>query len=318
VAASPGREKRHPIQVVARRTGLSADVLRAWEKRYGVLKPARSSSGRRLYSDDDIEYLRLLRRATGAGRNVGALVDLSRDALRAVVREDDAAAAVAPAEAPRIVAADVVVDQAVDAVAALDSRRLEVVLRRAMIEHEATRFLDAVIVPVLARIGLEWQHDRLTPAHEHLASRLIRQVLDEYTATFVPRIDAARLLLATPQGQRHEFGAMLAAATAAAGGWWVTYVGADLPAVAIADAARQARASVVGLSIVHPLDDPLLPAELNALRLALPSDVVLLVGGAGSAAYAKALRDVKAVVVSDLASLRPALASLAGAMRNGD
>jgi len=173
-------------------------------------------------------------------------------------------------------------------------------------------------VPVLARIGLEWQHDRLTPAHEHLASRLIRQVLDEYTATFVPRIDAARLLLATPQGQRHEFGAMLAAATAAAGGWWVTYVGADLPAVAIADAARQARASVVGLSIVHPLDDPLLPAELNALRLALPSDVVLLVGGAGSAAYAKALRDVKAVVVSDLASLRPALASLAGAMRNGD
>jgi DNA-binding transcriptional MerR regulator/methylmalonyl-CoA mutase cobalamin-binding subunit len=318
VAGSSGKEKRHPIQVVARRTGLTADVLRAWEKRYGILKPARSGGGRRLYSDDDIDYLRLLRRATGAGRNVGQLVDLSRDALQAIVREDDVAAAEVPVEPRQVLSADVVVDQAVDAIAALDGRRLDVVLRRAMIEHEAARFLDAVIVPVLVRIGVEWRHDRLTPAHEHLASRVIRQVLDEFTATFVPRVDAPRLLVATLQGQPHEFGAMLAAATAAAGGWWVTYIGADLPAAAIADAARQARVSVVGLSIVHPVDDPQIPAELRALRLALPPDIVLLVGGAGTVGYAKALRDVKAVLISDLASLRPALMSLAGASRNGD
>jgi len=303
---------------VARRTGLSADVLRAWEKRYGILKPARSSGGRRLYSDEDIDYLRLLRRATGAGRNVGQLVGLSRDALQAVVREDDAAAAAVPTESPPPAAVDEVVDQAVAAVAALDARRLEVVLRRAMIEHEAARFLDAVIVPVLVRIGVEWRHDRVTPAHEHVASRVVRQLLDQYTATFVPRLDAPRLLVATPQGQRHEFGAMLAAASAAAAGWWVTYLGADLPAVAIADAARQARVSAVGLSIVHPVDDPQIPVELRALRTALPADVVLLVGGAAVAGYARAVRDVRAVPIADLASLRPALLSIAGAARNGD
>jgi len=314
--SSTAKEKRHPIQVVARRTGLSADVLRAWEKRYGILQPARSDGGRRLYSDDDIEYLRLLRRATGAGRSVGQLVGLTHEALEAVVREDDAAAAAGPSELVSPPTVDAVVDRAMEAVAALDARQVEMALRRAMIEHDATRFLDAVVVPLLTRVGNEWSRSRVTPAHEHLASRVIREALNEYMATFVPRPEAPRFLSATPQGQRHEFGAMLAAATAAAAGWRVTYLGADLPAGAIAEATRQARVTVVGLSILHPTDDPQLPAELKALRAALPQDVVLLVGGAGAAAYARALRDIRAVLVSDMASLRPALVSLAGEPRD--
>ena len=65
-------EKRHPIQVAARRAGLSPHVLRAWEKRYGdVVAPGRSAGGRRLYSDADIERLRLLHEATRAGRRIG-------------------------------------------------------------------------------------------------------------------------------------------------------------------------------------------------------------------------------------------------------
>jgi DNA-binding transcriptional MerR regulator len=315
---STSKDKRHPIQVVARRTGLSADVLRAWEKRYGILHPARSDGGRRLYSDDDIEYLRLLRRATGAGRSVGQLVELTHDALEAVVREDDSAAAAVPSEFPSPATADAVVDRAMEAIAALDARQLEIVLRRAMIEHDAARFLDAVIAPLLARVGAEWRDGRLTPAHEHLASRVVREALNEYMATFVPRPDAPRFLSATPQGQRHEFGAMLAAATAAAAGWRVTYLGADLPAASIAEATLQARASVVGLSILHPTDDPQLPVELKALRTALPLEVVMLVGGAGAAAYTRALRDIRAVQVSDMASLRPALVSLAGEPRDVD
>ena len=205
-----------------------------------------------------------------------------------------------------------------EAVVALDARQVEAVLRRAMIEHEAARFLDMVIVPLLVCVGSEWRHGRVTPAHEHLASRMIREAVNEYMATFVPRTEAPRFLSATPQGQRHEFGAMLAAATAAAAGWRVTYLGADLPAAAIAEAARQARASVVGLSIVHPTDDPQLPGELRALRAALPADVVLLVGGAGAAGYSRVLRETRAVFVSDLASLRPALVSLAGGPGDAD
>src|SRR5918999_1092269 len=76
----------HPIGVVTRRTGLSPDLLRAWEKRYDVVKPARSGGGRRLYSDADIERLRLLYRATLAGRGIGQVATLSTPALAALVR----------------------------------------------------------------------------------------------------------------------------------------------------------------------------------------------------------------------------------------
>ena len=88
--------KRHPIQIVVRRTGLTADVLRAWERRYTAVEPARSSSGRRLYTDDDIERLRLLKRATDAGRSIGQVATLATDALTAMVRDDEAQEAEAP------------------------------------------------------------------------------------------------------------------------------------------------------------------------------------------------------------------------------
>src|SRR5919107_4915681 len=77
---------RHPMRVVTRRTGLSADVLRVWEKRYGVVTPSRSDTGRRLYSDTDIERLRLLHRATLAGRSIGQVAGLSTPALLELAR----------------------------------------------------------------------------------------------------------------------------------------------------------------------------------------------------------------------------------------
>jgi MerR family transcriptional regulator, light-induced transcriptional regulator len=314
--AGLAKEKRHPIQVVAKRTGLSADVLRAWEKRYGVLDPARSGGGRRLYSDDDIDYLRLLRRATAAGRNVGQVVGLGRAELEAMVREDEAAVAARPSGRPpggEEVAETI--EQALAAILALDSPALDAALRRAMIETEALRFLDAVVVPLLARIGQQWQHGEVSPAHEHVASSVIHGVLAGFTGTFIPRPDAPRLLSATPQGQRHEFGAMLVAASAAALGWRITYLGGDLPAGAIAAAARQAEAAVVALSLVHPEDDPDIPGELRALRTALPADMVLIVGGAAAKSYARALKDVKALVVADLGALRATLVSLAAEPR---
>lgn len=305
--------KRHPIQVVAKRTGLSADVLRAWEKRYGILDPARSEGGRRLYSDEDIDYLRLLRRATAAGRNVGALVPLSRDELEALIREDETAATQVPArhEAVPAAAGHILVEQGVAAMQALDAPGLVTVLRRGMIEFEAHQFLGAVIVPLLTRIGDGWSHGRVDPAHEHLASSVIRGVLSEFTATFVPQSGAPRFLSATPQGQRHEFGAMLVAAEAAAAGWRVTYLGADLPAASIAAAARRTEAAVVALSLLHPKDDPAIPAELEALRAALPPDVVLLVGGPAAANVAAVLERIGALTVADLASLRATLGTLA-------
>jgi MerR family transcriptional regulator, light-induced transcriptional regulator len=312
VADSPAKHQRHPIQVVARRTGLSADVLRAWEKRYGILKPARSGGGRRLYADDDIEYLRLLRRATSAGRSVGQLAGLARAELETLVREDEAAAAVSPPVSRSPAELSPVVEQALAAADALNAAELDGVLRRAMIETDAERFLEEVVARLLVGVGSRWEHQQLSPAHEHLASSVVRNALGAFIASFVSVPTAPRLVSATLSGQRHEFGAMLVAATAASLGWRVIYLGADLPAAAIAAASRQVEATVVALSFVHPAADPRVPGQLRDLRAALPADVVLLAGGGGAESYAPALRDTRAIVVPDLARLRATLMSLGG------
>src|SRR4051812_33916303 len=78
----------HPIQIVTRRTGVSADVLRVWEKRYAVVTPVRSTSGRRLYSDADIERLRLLVEATRTGRPIGQVATLPTPAILTLLEEE--------------------------------------------------------------------------------------------------------------------------------------------------------------------------------------------------------------------------------------
>jgi DNA-binding transcriptional MerR regulator len=89
--SSDPEQGRHPIAVVAERTGLSQDVLRVWERRYAVVRPRRGSDGKRLYSDADVERLGLLHAATRAGRNVSAVARLSTDAIAALVEEDTSA-----------------------------------------------------------------------------------------------------------------------------------------------------------------------------------------------------------------------------------
>ena len=87
---------RHPIQVVSRRTGVTQDSLRAWEKRYEAVKPHRAPGGRRLYTDADVERLVLLRRVTDAGRRIGQVAGLPTEELAELVAQDEKAIAAAP------------------------------------------------------------------------------------------------------------------------------------------------------------------------------------------------------------------------------
>ena len=81
------REPRHPIRVVARRTGITLHVLRAWERRYAVVEPGRTEGGQRLYSDADIERLKLLRDAVASGRSISQVAPLGEAALAELVAQ---------------------------------------------------------------------------------------------------------------------------------------------------------------------------------------------------------------------------------------
>jgi MerR family transcriptional regulator, light-induced transcriptional regulator len=298
---------RHPIAVVAERTGLTQDVLRVWERRYGVVDPGRSRGGQRLYSDADIARLRLLHAATRAGRGIGQVAGLTSEALAALVAEDSAARAAAPqredASRHTVVDHGDVIDIALRFIRALDRPSLDQALRRTAARIGVSAFLESIAAPLLRRVGEEWHGGRLSPAQEHLASSTVHHIAADSLRTAPSHANAPRVLVATPAGDMHAVGAALVAAAAAVEGWNVLYLGADLPAAEIAQAAHAADAHVVALSVVY-LDDPArVLGELRSLRERLQANIVLLAGGSGAAAIASELRALDVRVESSIPGL---------------
>jgi MerR family transcriptional regulator, light-induced transcriptional regulator len=304
---------RHPIAVAARRTGLSPHVIRVWERRYAAVVPSRTAGGVRLYSDADVRRLLLLRRATEAGRSIGQVVHLSDGALLAVVRDDQGNGRPAAAPATETPAHGRVVDACVSAVEGLDAGALYDALSRAVVTTTPLEFVHGVAVPLLSRVGDLWASGQWTAAHEHVVSVHVRRVLGRLLDALVPEAGAPVLVATTPAGHRHEFGAMLVAIVAAALGWRVVYLGADLPARDTAAAARVTGAAAVALSAVAPTEPDELAVYLTALREGLPAGVPMLVGGSGAALFEEVVRASGGLPVQDLDTLGSTLATLAPA-----
>ncbi len=294
----------HSVRVVARRTGLTPDLLRAWEKRYGAVQPTRTSGGQRNYSDADIERLRLLVSATEAGRQIGQVARLGNEELREMVAADARAAPVAAVPAEDEPAVSDYLHRAIAAAERFDNTALESILRAAALRLPSDQMLDRVIGPLLLIIGTGWHDGRFPPAKGHLATTVVRRVLTWMTDYPTPHEDAPAIVVGTPAFQMHELGAMLAATAAVSNGWRVTYLGASLPAEELARAAKLANADTVALSIVHPIDDIRVDRELRELRAMLPAQTAMVVGGAGATAYADVLTEIGAERMGSIAGLR--------------
>lgn len=309
-------EHRHSMKLVTRRTGLTPHVIRVWERRYGAVAPARTGTNRRRYADAEVERLELLKRLTDAGHSIGTIATLPTEKLREL-------AAAAPGNGHARSGGDIPVegrqmaetpaaflDESLAHVRALDARALAETLDRAALALGGQGALQKVIAPLAQNIGDLWRDGAITAAHEHFASAVIRTFLGHAAKSFASADHAPVLLVATPTGQLHELGALLAGAAAANVGWRVTYLGPSLPAAEIAGAAAQNRARAVALSLVYPEDDPRLEGELKRLRELLPAEVALLVGGRAMPAYRVAVQQAKATPVSDLEELCDSLDEL--------
>jgi len=292
---------RYPLRAVMRRTGLSADVLRAWERRYRAIEPDRTQGGQRLYSNEDVERLVLLQRATAAGHSISEIARLDRVALEALLDR------AGRPRAPRVIpAADAFLRAAVTAAADLDSAAMEAVLKRAALSVGTEAFVDELLPRFLRTVGDRWHRGSITPAHEHLATQTVRRVLGWVTEPFDAAEDAPRIVVATPASEYHELGAMLVAAAAAGEGWRVLYLGANLPAADIVAAATQVGASAVALSLVYA-DGEQAIRELRETANALPVEVPIFVGGMAAARLERSLGDPRVQFLGDLDALRAAL-----------
>ncbi|MBA2290840.1 MAG: cobalamin B12-binding domain-containing protein [Gemmatimonadales bacterium] len=296
----------HPISVVAARTGLSRDVLRVWERRYGAVEPIRTPGGQRRYSDTHVERFRLLAAAIGHGRTIGLVARLGTEELTRLVAEDEAQFSPQyPDGIPDVAGA---MEAAMASIVALDAPALDAQLRRA-IAHEGVPWFVEVLVPALMRaVGDRWVAGRLTIAHEHLASASVIAIIMETVRALPPRPAAPRVVVATPSGDQHAMGAALAAAAASLQGWSIVYLGADVPHADIGAAAAVTDARAVALSITYVEDRARILAEVRALRGSLNETVPLLIGGAGMECIAAAVGGRNITLCDSLRQLRSELA----------
>jgi DNA-binding transcriptional MerR regulator/methylmalonyl-CoA mutase cobalamin-binding subunit len=306
---------RHPIGVVSSRTGLRPDILRAWERRYGAVVPQRAPKGRRLYTDQDISRLRLLRQVVASGRRISDVARLPRAELEALAREDAAETGV-ETYAPRAAAgggsAQRYLEEILGSIENLDRQRLERALSSSAVALSGPLMRREIIVPLMQTIGERWREGSLRIVHEHLASAVVRSYLASLRNGHQIPPGAPKLIVSTPAGQRHELGALLAAATATDVGWDVIYLGPDLPAEEIAAAVQQRGGRAVALSLIYPLGVPGTMEELRRLRRFVGQDVGILAGGRAATSYDDVLREIGALHVGDLGDLPQELEALAG------
>jgi DNA-binding transcriptional MerR regulator len=298
---------RYPIRAVSRLTGIGIDTLRAWERRYGAVTPARDDRGR-MYTDADVARLRLLSGAVEEGHSIGRLAGLANDQLRDLCGAAGGAAlpaAVPTRRTPLDTAALVTALREYDAVA-IDHElsRLAAVLR-------PLDLLKDVLMPVLTKVGDDWHRRRTHIAHEHLMSSTVRNLLGVFLRLYARRGASVRLLFATPSGERHEIATLGAAMLAASAGLGVSYLGADLPAREIVDSVGPAGARVLVLGVTTAVADKARERELKTIVRELPEGVELWAGGRGAERHASIIRP-RGLVLADYTSYQQELVRIGG------
>ncbi len=289
------------IEAAAQRSGLSQHLIRIWERRYGAVKPVRTESNRRLYTEADVVRLALLNRAVHAGHRISDIAGITTPKLERLVETSQ------PFRSPlSATSADAsnYVERAVEAILRFDAESLEALLSRSDVDLGQVRSLELVVMPLMERIGTMWNKGDMRVAHEHAATAVVTHHVGSILASFRYESTAPVIVAATPLGQMHEAGALAVAVVAAVQGWRPLYVGPSLPAEEIAGVAQKSGARAVALSLVFPSDDPRLPAELNRLRQLLSDDVPMLIGGRAAEAYGSIFDSANAVRIRDLDEFR--------------
>lgn len=311
-------DKKYSMKVVSMRTGLTAHAIRAWERRYDAVSPKRDANNRRYYTEDDIDRLLLLKKATDAGFGISQVVESSDEELQSLIESMNVIELPVkrygqdnnPEIASKETSFESYIQGFMSSLEQMDSKTLENILMQAETDYGMNSVIENVIVPLMEEIGEGWRKGSLRISHEHLASHVIRTFLGGILASNKDIPGAPNVLVTTPADQWHDIGALIIAVTAASEGWNVTYLGANLPSEEIAGAVKLNNCRALILSIVYPEDDPVLVQEIRKLRRSLPESVSIIVGGRASISYKKVLDEIDAVTVDSLYKIRTTLESL--------
>lgn len=260
----------YTIKRAAELTGISLSTLRAWERRYGVIRPARSEGRYRLYSPEDLRALAIMASLVNGG------LSAREAALETRIRVSDGAAT--PGEGASQGSGHARRDDLVEAARALDPAHVGDLLDSAFAEPDFDAVVDDWLMPALAGLGDAWADGRISVAGEHLVSYAVERRLSAAYDALARPPDGPTVVIGLPPGARHELGALAFAIAARRRGLATVYVGADLPTADWEAAVAASKAEAVVLAVPRAAD--VVPAReiLERLRSAEP-ELLLGVGG---------------------------------------
>jgi methylmalonyl-CoA mutase cobalamin-binding subunit len=277
---SSGGHGGYSIRVVARMTGIPADTLRMWERRYGFPKPQRTNTGIRAYTAEDLERLQLVVRALAAGHRPGQVVPMPRGQLEKVLSETaDAIPSSIPLErtAPTGPAN---VSAVVEALSRSDILTVHRAIRTAAATLGARAFLAEFAHPLVVTVGQMWHDGQIDVRHEHLVTDALVTQIRVLLSTYEDLRGSPSFLLASLPDEEHTIGTQMTALFLSLEGARVHLLGTAAPPREIVRAAHDLDVDVVGLSLVRQAQ----PSELNPhvqwILDELPRRVEVWLGGA--------------------------------------
>jgi MerR family transcriptional regulator, light-induced transcriptional regulator len=232
---------QHNLRIgeLSRRVGVSPELLRAWERRYGLLHPARTGGGLRLYSGEDERRVRAMQAHVEGGLSAA-------EAARLVSAGESAASAVEQGDAIQRG-----VGELREALDAMDADAAHAVLDGLLASFTLETVLAGVVLPYLRELGERWQRGEASVAQEHFASNLLRARLLALARGW-ERGEGRIALLACAPGEQHDLPLIAFGLALRGRGWRIVFLGADSPAASIADAAERLRPALVVVSSVTP------------------------------------------------------------------
>lgn len=252
-------------------TGLSPDVIRVWERRYGFPVPVRLPSGHRRYRLEDLNRLRLMAEAVAQGHRPSLAAAADEAALKDLLRKDDGE-----------VWTDLV-EGILEAVLRMDAVAIRNLLDQAIARGGLLPLLRCCISPLLDRVGLAWAEGHLGIHHEHFLTEVLEDRLRQLRAKQPVPPGGPVTLFATLPGERHRLGLLMAALAYAAKGHRTELLGSDLPVANIASAARTLKASCVAVSLSLQSNGEATRRLIQELQEHLPEGCRLVIGGQGAA-----------------------------------
>lgn len=274
-------ERTYRIHIAAQLSGVRVELIRAWERRYGVPQPQRTPSGYRMYTERDVGLLKQLKKLTEEGVSISEAVKLVPQPP-----PEDAASA----EAPSVEVSATQVEEwraaVLAAAVANDQERVSRVLDEVLSALPPLKAFDEVLAPVQCEVGERWHAGTLTVAQEHLVSQVVRARMVSLLHAAPGNKAARHAVLACFPEEQHEVGLLGVALRLRHAGQRVTLLGQRVPAKDLARLVGQLRPDFVGLSAVTDPGPRAFEQQLAEVLEALPREVPIWVGGAAAHAHA--------------------------------